>query len=625
MIEGKGLVVYPGFIDLYTTSGQAAGAIKSLTGAGRTVNYADYALPRTPPDNRNGITPEFEVATRRSTCPTPRPTSGGSSASPTSWSPPAAPIATGQSALVEHQRPAPPRVDRQGAGRAPHRPAEPRRRVRRGHSHDRRARTADTVGPCPDPTQAPARRSPRPPGPRRPSPRPGTPPGRRAAAAATAAYPTSLMGVVAHLRQAMLDAENHHERLAYYEEKGGPRPAERPGARRPPRRPDEGAPGLVGGEHPRRDPPGARPGRGVRHDAVIVGGREAGKVADRLKAKDVPVVLRLDFPEEPKVPTEAEYRKTPDRGARGPAQGPGRPKPRGGRSGSPCAKPSPPAGVRFAFATEGIGNRPTTFPAQVRKAIAAGLSKDAALDALTRRAAEIAGLGKRLGTIEKGKLGHLVVMTAPFGDENAKVRYVLADGIKFDMEKTTAAAAKGKGQAGDGGEFAKGKGGAGGRGQGLAARTTPTTRPRRTSQEGRGQEGGETKKDEPRRTSRKDEAEAGRGRQGRRPKRRPRREDDQPPKTPFVDVASELDADRKPTIKTGGNVLIKDATILTVTRGTIPKGSILVKDGKIAAVGAERRRPPRASRSSTPTGLVAMPGIIDTHSHMAMSGRASTR
>ncbi len=62
VIEGKGLIVYPGFIDLYTTSGQDAAAIKSLTGAGRTVNYADFALPRTPPDNRNGITPEYEVA-----------------------------------------------------------------------------------------------------------------------------------------------------------------------------------------------------------------------------------------------------------------------------------------------------------------------------------------------------------------------------------------------------------------------------------------------------------------------------------------------------------------------------------------------------------------------------------
>src|SRR5205807_10093315 len=99
---------------------------------------------------------------------------------------------------------------------------------------------------------------------------------------------------------------------------------------------------------------------------------------------------------------------------------------------------------------EGTGNSATSFHAQLRKAIAAGLSKEAALDALTRRAAEIAGLGKRLGTIEKGKLGHLVVMTGPIGDENAKPRYVLADGIKVDLEKTPAAPAKGKGQFGDG-------------------------------------------------------------------------------------------------------------------------------------------------------------------------------
>ncbi len=44
-------------------------------------------------------------------------------------------------------------------------------------------------------------------------------------------------------------------------------------------------------------------------DAVIVGGREAGKVVDRLKALDVPVILRIDFPPEPKVPSESDYRK----------------------------------------------------------------------------------------------------------------------------------------------------------------------------------------------------------------------------------------------------------------------------------------------------------------------------
>ena len=72
--------------------------------------------------------------------------------------------------------------------------------------------------------------------------------------------------------------------------------------------------------------------------------------------------------------------------------------------------------------------------------------EQAALDALTRRAAEIAGLGKRLGTIEKGKLGHLVVMTGPLGDENAKVRYVLIDGLKFEIKPEDPARAKAKGK-----------------------------------------------------------------------------------------------------------------------------------------------------------------------------------
>ena len=42
-----------------------------------------------------------------------------------------------------------------------------------------------------------------------------------------------------------------------------------------------------------------------------------------------------------------------------------------------------------------------------------------------------------------------------------------------------------------------------------------------------------------------------------------------------------------PKLKTGGNVLIKDATILTVTKGTIAHGSILIEKGKIAAVGQD--------------------------------------
>jgi imidazolonepropionase-like amidohydrolase len=88
---------------------------------------------------------------------------------------------------------------------------------------------------------------------------------------------------------------------------------------------------------------------------------------------------------------------------------------------------------------------------------------------------------------------------------------------------------------------------------------------------------------------------------------------------PFVDVATELEEDRKPAIHTGGNVLIKDVTILTVTKGSIPRGSILVEKGQIKALGKEVTAPPGVMVIDA-AGLVAMPGIIDTHSHIAIQG-----
>src|SRR5258708_26280313 len=41
VIEGKGLVVYPGFLDLYTTLAQPQGVVRSQSGSGRTVDFAE--------------------------------------------------------------------------------------------------------------------------------------------------------------------------------------------------------------------------------------------------------------------------------------------------------------------------------------------------------------------------------------------------------------------------------------------------------------------------------------------------------------------------------------------------------------------------------------------------------
>ena len=62
-------------------------------------------------------------------------------------------------------------------------------------------------------------------------------------------------------------------------------------------------------------------------------------------------------------------------------------------------------------------------------------------------------------------------------------------------------------------------------------------------------------------------------------------------------------------------VLIQNATILTVTKGTV-KGSILLQDGKIAAIGDKVLAPPGAKVIDA-AGKFIMPGIIDCHSHIA--------
>jgi imidazolonepropionase-like amidohydrolase len=71
--------------------------------------------------------------------------------------------------------------------------------------------------------------------------------------------------------------------------------------------------------------------------------------------------------------------------------------------------------------------------------------------------------------------------------------------------------------------------------------------------------------------------------------------------------------------KTTGVTVIQNATILTITHGTIDKGSILIRDGKIAAVGTNVSVPQGATVIDA-SGKYVMPGIIDCHSHIAVDG-----
>lgn len=65
------------------------------------------------------------------------------------------------------------------------------------------------------------------------------------------------------------------------------------------------------------------------------------------------------------------------------------------------------------------------------------------------------------------------------------------------------------------------------------------------------------------------------------------------------------------------DLVIKNATVMTVTHGTIEHGSVWVHDGKIAAVGATVNAP-RGAVVVDGTGKFVTPGIIDPHSHSAL-------
>jgi imidazolonepropionase-like amidohydrolase len=65
------------------------------------------------------------------------------------------------------------------------------------------------------------------------------------------------------------------------------------------------------------------------------------------------------------------------------------------------------------------------------------------------------------------------------------------------------------------------------------------------------------------------------------------------------------------------DVVIKNATVMTVTHGNITNGSIYIKDGKIAAVGESVNAPPGATVIDA-GGKYLTPGIVDSHSHIAL-------
>ncbi len=74
-----------------------------------------------------------------------------------------------------------------------------------------------------------------------------------------------------------------------------------------------------------------------------------------------------------------------------------------------------------------------------------------------------------------------------------------------------------------------------------------------------------------------------------------------------------------PGVLAAQDVAIRNATLITIANGDIQAGNIIVRGGKITAVGANAAIP-AGMRVIDGTGKFVMPGIIDAHSHAALEG-----
>ncbi|HEV3383544.1 MAG TPA: amidohydrolase family protein [Gemmata sp.] len=525
--EGKGMTLYPGFIDAGTSRGFDATLRRSQTGAPAIEDIAADPLVATKPDNRKGLTPEFAVQTalkldEDAVAPWRRVGFTANLVTPEGG------YFSGTSALVSLSG----AVPREALLRSPvvlH------------------ARFGRVLGP---------------------------------------EYPTALMGVIAHSRQTLLDAGWLKRQWTAYETRG------RTG-KRPPSDPCLEAlwPVLEGKMPVAFEADSADEihraldmAAEFKLKPVIFGGRNAWKVVERLKTEQVPVMLRLDFTAPGDRESELTVRVREERE-------------RLRQQEVSCAATLHKAGVKIAFTTQNLAV--ARFRDNVRKAIAAGLPADAALAALTRDAAEILGVGPQIGRITKGRAAHLLLCEGDFNSASAKYRFAFADGVRFDLDEK--AAPPPGASAGEPVPMRKGQRNQPGTTTEPPATTTPMTTPMPKGPFTGGGRGG---------------AGADRG---------------TPPFNgtafraiiPMLDAAeaaiTELEADRVPHIKTGGDVLIRGATVLTLAGKTYPKADILVRGGKIKAIGSDLTAD-AGMKVIDATDMFVMPGIIDTHSHFAISG-----
>lgn len=141
---------------------------------------------------------------------------------------------------------------------------------------------------------------------------------------------------------------------------------------------------------------------------VIIGGSEAGKTAQFLKEKNVPVILDsvLNLPLREDDPYDSLFENAAKLQA---------------------------AGVRFCISTGDSGAHVRDLPFHAGMAAAHGLPRAEALKAVTLYPAQILGVADRVGSVEQSKIANLVITDGDLLEARTRVRHLFIGGRQLPL------------------------------------------------------------------------------------------------------------------------------------------------------------------------------------------------
>jgi imidazolonepropionase-like amidohydrolase len=428
---------------------------------------------------------------------------------------------------------------------------------------------------------------------------------------ASLSYPTSLMGSIALQRQTLLNA-----RWA-----AGPTGA---GARREVNTSLTAlAPALAGKQlvvHEALDEEDLARIAQLRDEfgltLIAQGTGHEYRQAARLKALKLPVIVPLAFPAAPEVEQPESALDVPLQALQHWERAPG----------NAAALQS--AGVEFAISTQGLKDIRKEFWPRLRQSVQRGLTPNAALAALTTTPARLLGQ-PRLGRLAPGQLANLVVASGDlFTNEQAEVEITFVDGQPWVTEAWERFDARGRWSVSP----------AGGPAQtwqiaGTRAKPTLQVDGKACELQQRGRElllrwpcdgaSRETLRLEGYGTQLTGALMAADGRSqpwaGTRaepfeaPAPKPVTASAPPPATYPAGVFGRLAAPERPAA-----LLVRNATVWTsAAAGMLERTDLLVRDGRIAAIGSGLTAPAGATVIDA-AGRHVTPGLIDAHSHTAV-------